>query len=317
MPSRRPQPTSALREDHDRALQAVGRELRAARLARGEDLDDTATYLRIKAGYLWALEEGDLAAMPEGPYATGFLRTYGDHLGLDGRTLVARLQPPVAIVAPRLGLAHRAPLSQSRQPTVGILVAAVLLLASIYAGYQVFLPGSDGQPAEIAEAPAAAPPVTDTEAPTSLPASVLALAVDAPSTPVPVQSDVTSAVAAESASSPMVPVALVSPESGSFLPAGVSDPTGHTGRVVLVARDNSWIQIRSPDRAFVRTRTLLAGERFVVPEREGLALWTGNAGGIEIEVDGKSQGLVGSSGAVVRNLSLAPASLVAQAAVMR
>ncbi|MFZ1431327.1 MAG: RodZ domain-containing protein [Geminicoccaceae bacterium] len=317
MPSRRPQPTSALREDHDRALQAVGRELRAARLARGEDLDDTATYLRIKAGYLWALEEGDLAAMPEDPYARGFLRTYGDHLGLDGKTLVGRLKPAVEIVAPRLGLAHRAPLSQSRQPTAGILVAAVVLLAAVYAGYQVFLPASDGQPAEIAEAPVAAPPVTDTELPASLPAPAIALAVDAPPTPVPVQPDVTSAVAAESTSSPMVPVALVSSESGSFLPTAVTNPTGPKGRVVLVARENSWIQIRSPDRAFVRTRTLLAGERFVVPEREGLALWTGNAGGIEIEVDGRSQGFVGASGAVVRNLPLAPASLVAQAAVTR
>jgi cytoskeleton protein RodZ len=294
-----------LREDHDQILHAVGRELHAARLARGEDIDDTAIYLRIKAGYLSALEAGDLAALPEGPYATGFLRTYGDHLGLDGRTLVARLKPAVDIVAPRLGLAHRAPLSQSRQPTAGILVAAVMLLAAVYAGYQVFLPGSDSQRAEIVEAPA------------SLPVPTTALAVDASPTPVPVQSDVTSAVAAESASSPMVPVALVSPESGSFLPAAVANPTGPKGRVVLVARENSWIQIRSPDRAFVRTRTLLAGERFVVPEREGLALWTGNAGGIEIEVDGKSQGFVGASGAVVRNLSLAPASLVAQAAVTR
>lgn len=317
MPTRRPPRTSALREDHDQILHAVGRELHAARLARGEDIDDTAIYLRIKAGYLSALEAGDLAALPEGPYATGFLRTYGDHLGLDGRTLVARLKPAVEIVAPRLALAHRAPLSQSRQPTAGILVAAVVLLAAVYTGYQVFLPGSDGRPAEIAEAPAAAPPVTDTEGPASLPAPAMALAGDAPPTPVPVQSDVTSAVAAESASSSMVPVALVSPESGSFLPATVTDPTGPTGRVVLVARENSWIQIRSPDRAFVRTRTLLAGERFVVPEREGLALWTGNAGGIEIEVDGKSQGLVGASGAVVRNLSLAPASLVAQAAITR
>ena len=86
---------------------------------------------------------------------------------------------------------------------------------------------------------------------------------------------------------------------------------------MLVARDNSWIQIRSPDRSFVRTRTLLAGERFVVPERDGLALWTGNAGGIEIEVDGRSQGFVGASGAVVRNLSLAPVSLTAHPSVVR
>lgn len=315
MLSRRPQPTSALREDHDRTLQAVGRELRAARLARGEDLADTAAYLRIKAGYLWALEEGDLTGMPEGPYASGFLRTYGDHLGLDGRSLVARLRPAVEIAASRRGLAYREPLSQSRQPTAGILVAALVLLVAVYAGYQVFLPGGDEQPAQIAEAPSAPAPIADAEASAPPPARAVTLATEA--SPAPVGSDVTSAVAAESAPSSIVPVALVSPETGSLLPAVAADAAIDKGRVVLVARDNSWIQIRSPDRAFVRTRTLLAGERFAVPEREGLALWTGNAGGIEIEVDGKSQGVVGAPGAVVRNLSLAPASLTAHPSVVR
>ncbi len=315
MPSRRPQRTSAMHEDHDRTLQAVGRELRAVRLARGEDLEDTATYLRIKVGYLSALEEGDLTALPVGPYAMGFLRTYGDHLGVNGRTLVARLKPAAEIVAPRRDLAYRKPLSQSRQPTAGFLLAALVMLTAAYAGYHVFPPGGDDRPAEIAEAPVAVSPVTEANVSTS--PAVPAVTRAAEAAPAPIESDVTSAVAAESASSPIVPVALVSPESGSLLPAVADDLTTSKGRVVLVARDNSWIQIRSPDRSFVRTRTLLAGERFVVPERDGLALWTGNAGGIEIEVDGRSQGFVGASGAVVRNLSLAPVSLTAHPSVVR
>ena len=93
MPIRRP--GAVLRDDSEHALQAVGRELRAARLARGEDLHDIAAYLRIRPAYLAALEQGDVAATPGGPYATGFLRNYGDHLGLDGRSLVARLRPAV------------------------------------------------------------------------------------------------------------------------------------------------------------------------------------------------------------------------------
>ena len=315
MPSRRPQRTSAMHEDHDRTLQAVGRELRAVRLARGEDLEDTATYLRIKVGYLSALEEGDLTALPVGPYAMGFLRTYGDHLGVNGSTLVARLKPAAEIVAPRRDLAYRKPLSQSRQPTAGFLLAALVMLTAAYAGYPVFPPGGDDRPAEIAEAPVAVSPVTEANVSTS--PAVPAVTRAAEAAPAPIESDVTSAVAAESASSPIVPVALVSPESGSLLPAVADDLTTSKGRVVLVARDNSWIQIRSPDRSFVRTRTLLAGERFVVPKRDGLALWTGNAGGIEIEVDGRSQGFVGASGAVVRNLSLAPVSLTAHPSVVR
>ena len=54
------------------------------------------------------------------PYAPGFLRSYGDHLGLDGRSLVARLRPAVETVAPPRALSHREPLSESRRPTAGV-----------------------------------------------------------------------------------------------------------------------------------------------------------------------------------------------------
>jgi cytoskeleton protein RodZ len=125
--------------------------------------------------------------------------------------------------------------------------------------------------------------------------------------------DVTSAVAAESEAGTTVPTQLASPENGPPPPLVAAVPDAETaGRVVLVARDNSWVQVRSPDRAFVRTRTLQPGERFVVPERDGLALWTGNAGGIELVVDGQSVGVVGAAGVVVRNLSLAPDALKAR-----
>ena len=56
------------------------------------------------------------------------------------------------------------------------------------------------------------------------------------------------------------------------------------------ARESSWIQVRSAARDWVRTRTLQPGERFVLPDRADLALWTGNAGGVELLVDGQSVG---------------------------
>ena len=67
--------------------------------------------------------------------------------------------------------------------------------------------------------------------------------------------------------------------------------------------------MRSADRAYVRTRTLQPGDRFVVPERPDLTLSTGNAGGLEVLVDGESVGSVGAPGAVVRNLPLSPEAL--------
>ena len=57
-------------------------------------------------------------------------------------------------------------------------------------------------------------------------------------------------------------------------------------RVILRAREPAWIQVSSPAGDYTFTRTLEPGEALLVPNRSDLELWTGNAGGLEIIVDG-------------------------------
>ena len=85
-----------------------------------------------------------------------------------------------------------------------------------------------------------------------------------------------------------------------------------TGRVTLVAREASWIQVQSPGRDFLRSTTLQPGQRFDLPDRTDLALWTGNAGGLEVWVDGRNLGVLGASGAVLRDVPLTPEALRAR-----
>lgn len=135
-------------------------------------------------------------------------------------------------------------------------------------------------------------------------------------TPLPAaRRDSTSALAAERSGesgagpSPMQLLAALDPAR-----AGREVGSAGEGRVVLVARDTAWVQIRSAGRDYVRTRTLEPGDRMVVPEREDLALWTGNAGGIEVVIDGRSLGPLGETGKVLRDVPLAPAALEARLA---
>jgi cytoskeleton protein RodZ len=109
------------------------------------------------------------------------------------------------------------------------------------------------------------------------------------------------------------------------LEAERGDGTGSTavsdehspGRVALLAHETSWIQIRSESRDYVRTKTLDAGKMFVLPNRNDLALWTGNAGGVEVLVDGQSIGLLGRRGDVLRALPLSVEALEARRTAMR
>ena len=66
----------------------IGTALRDARTQRGLDLAQCETRTRIRAKYLRAMEEERFELLPAAAYVKGFLRSYGEALGLDGQVLV-------------------------------------------------------------------------------------------------------------------------------------------------------------------------------------------------------------------------------------
>jgi cytoskeleton protein RodZ len=321
MLKRRRKPPVVPQQSGGDSLAAIGAELRAARTARGEELSDIAAYLRIRPGYLEALEAGEAARLPARAYAIGFLRAYADGLELDGSALAARLKA-VMEPAPALELAPRETIVEHRRPTAALLAASLLLVAGIYGGYQLLSGGPHELPERVAEVPAppSAPPaslpaeVRPRPAPAEPAPMIVAtepVAVEPQAPVIPPAADVTSAVAAET---PEGEAAIAASRPIAVLDVDAAPPLDPDeivvdGRVVILARESSWVQVRSAARDWVRTRTLQPGERFALPDRADLALWTGNAGGIELLVDGQSVGVVGAPGAVVKDLALTPDSL--------
>jgi cytoskeleton protein RodZ len=100
------------------------------------------------------------------------------------------------------------------------------------------------------------------------------------------------------------------PESRA--PASGGEVLGAVGasRVTLIAKVDSWVQIRGTNSELLLTRVLRAGDKYHVPNRTGLTLMTGNAGAIEIAVDGKSLPPLGPVGEVRRDISLDPDELL-------
>lgn len=74
--------------------------------------------------------------------------------------------------------------------------------------------------------------------------------------------------------------------------------------VVLNAVEATWIEVREETGQMVTGKLLQPGESYTVPQRPGLKLTTGNAGGLEILVGGRSAPQVGPRGAVRRNIDL-------------
>ena len=65
----------------------IGKRLSDARAARGIEFAEVEERIKIRTGYLRAMEEERWDRLPGAAYARGFLRTYGDFLGLDGSAL--------------------------------------------------------------------------------------------------------------------------------------------------------------------------------------------------------------------------------------
>lgn len=83
-------------------------------------------------------------------------------------------------------------------------------------------------------------------------------------------------------------------------------------RVVLKATgDDCWIQVREVDGSLLMSRLLRKGDSFRVPNRAGLNLMVGNAGSLEVSVDGRKAPALGSAGQVRRDIRLDPDKLAA------
>ncbi|HYD68662.1 MAG TPA: RodZ domain-containing protein [Azospirillum sp.] len=409
------------------APESVATVLRDARLRLGVELRDVAATLRIRYPYLEAIEQGRYAELPGTAYATGFLRSYAEFLGLDQDDILRRYKDEVAGRVGKQELYFPTPVSEGRVPGGGLLFATVLLGGLVYGGWYYLsatdrsvvdlvpalpdrfvslldnlpwntpatppAPPADGvaavpdaapttattaattaapvltpapaavAPTVIAQAPAPVPAAggaSSTAAPTppaTPPAAPPAVAAPAPTAPIPTapipprppaqllaQSATQSAAAPAPQPAPPQPAVpqqmvtapqaedeeadmstqeptLLKPDSVVLQQATAPQPAAATtdkpvtegkvygsqnaaARVQIRAVQDSWVQVREPNGEKVLERVLKAGDVFRAPDKPGLRLRTGNAGGLVMIVDGVEGKPLGSIGQVLRDVPL-------------
>ena len=118
---------------------------------------------------------------------------------------------------------------------------------------------------------------------------------------------------------------LESASAQPAIPAPVVEPSDYLARVfgqanagsaiTLRAREESWVQVTGANNELLLTRILRPGDIYHVPDREGLMLMTGNAGGIEILVGDVLPPSLGKLGKVRRRVALDPKRLLAGTAI--
>ena len=113
-------------------MDTIGKMLAEERHKRGMDHIDVEHAIGIRALYVKALEEGQYDVLPGEVYVKGFLRNYGNFLGLDGAQLVHLYSESIPIHEHTPVVEHKqhktAAKPKSNKKLFGVL-AAVLTLA--------------------------------------------------------------------------------------------------------------------------------------------------------------------------------------------
>ena len=171
-------------------------------------------------------------------------------------------------------------------------------------------PAAQAEPEKTAEATSAAAPETapetaSTPAPTPAPEPVRAPAVVPMDMIPPARPAAGAAPASQAAPAPEPAPETASAPQTAAVTAGPSSVAAEGSRIVVRAKTNSWIQVRDDNaNELLLTRLLRAGDSYTVPGRSGLMLSTGNAGALEILVDGTAVPPIGGVGVVRRKVLL-------------
>jgi cytoskeletal protein RodZ len=235
--------------------------LRAARIRRRISLVEAEQATRIRAQYLQALEDDDLGALPAGVYSRGFLRNYAIFLGIPPDDVLGNVRDR-RIRERRSTLRPAARPVSFRVPREAWFVVLLGLGAAFVVVILVWLGLTAPEGQRAAPSGAVTPTVL-----VQLPP----LATSAPPTAVPTA----------------VPAVQPSPTTVS-----------RTVDVELRANDRSWIRA-TVDGKIVLEDTLTAGQVQRWSGQQSVLLRVGNAGGVDVTVNGQRVGPLGPAGAAV------------------
>src|ERR1700675_2590421 len=247
-------------------MSSLGTRLRELREAKGVSLDDIARSTRVGRRYLEALESDSLGELPSPVFVKGFIRAYCEFLEAspDEALGLYREAAGETVKPERLQSVTHAPPSRRVGPLMVSLVLFIALGASLFA-----LRGG------LKSSPRPAPGVSGSARgnPESVPSS----------TPTPVTS---------STAVPVQPVPI---------PAGEPRPAGQ--RLLIRAVEPTWVRVQV-DEGQVAEELLQAGAVREWTAARRFTLTVGNAGGIEMDLNGKRIPPLGARGEVIQRLVL-------------
>ncbi len=271
-------------------------DLKALRESRGKTLQEISQTTRIRVVYLEAIESADFKALPERVYAENFIGIYAHEIGIDGSPLIAHyrkyVQDQAALAGEEVKARKESPRPVKERVDVfrwlkekfpagrwakahlkaWVWTAAFLVVVS---AIFLFLYNDETPESDESKAPAIVTAEKPQGESTGLPAE-------------PPKEGGQEGTAPQAAATAQ-PQAGVKPEAA---------PAKAPLTMVITAREMTWVRIVE-DQNPPYQLLLRPGDRV---ERQAEAIFSldiGNAGGIDIEFQGRSLGRLGKEGEVI------------------
>jgi cytoskeleton protein RodZ len=288
----------------DFAMGSLAADLKTEREKRNTSLAQIAADTHISLHYLQCLEEGRYADLPGGMYNRAFLRAYCENLSLDQPEIMQRYEVEVAAPMDKLPKprVHIPQTSSSLKPNPVLIWSLALLISAIGIFFSrnwiaaVFSPYFSRRtaailPHELEQKPG--PP------PSALSASPEGIQAAEPSaSPVNTLSESSPLIPA-TAQTEAAPPAIIAQTAAS--PDSAPPPLQSSLQLEVAATQQCWISIEQDgSRSFRKlmnpgdVQRLYAAEQFFII--------VGNAGGVQLKINGKPAKSLGKPGEVVKIL---------------
>lgn len=296
-------------------MQSIGETLRKARESKGITLDQAEDDTKIRKRYLQALEDGDYDIIPGLVYAKGFLRNYSGYLGLNQEEIM--IEYKLAAVPPkeegpkediRETINRRRAIKRSNKRAYMAAAVVALFAMATFAVYGF-----------IAKDPKDSPVTTGNSQPTAVASQKASGAKQSPKTDKTVNSPDNSTGGSSNDIANNSPVTstnggAVNTETGSNINSGTNAGNESTvnspntgidapsdGKVVVIlsGRDQAcWTKVLV-DGQVVFSGQINPGETKSFSGAEKVKFRLGNAGAVDVNVNGQQLGALGPIGKVV------------------
>lgn len=287
-------------------MSSLGPYLRGLREAKGMSLDDIARSTRVGRRHLEALESDTFGELPAPVFVKGFIRAYCEFLGCSPEKALDLYRETTGEPASSQGPMRPllAPRSRRLGPLAISIVLFVALGASLLAlriGHQ---PSRKDTATEAVSTPSRGevPKIAAPEGPGKAGASAAATptaprppAAAAAAAPAP------SVVAQPPSVPPLAPASSAASAAPGSGPPTDAKPGNH--RLIVRALEPTWLRVQA-DEGQVAEELLQTGAVREWTAVRRFTLTVGNAGGIEMDLNGKRVPPLGARGEVIQRLVL-------------